>query len=286
MPNSGSAAADASGALPMCANPPKFLHHRGCPSSSWCPLVLPCDPAAQTALQLLAVPLITLRLTRRIRWKGLNLDSASAVPAHRREKQLYPLKMGVTFHTHSNPSANLLGFPSPQQAAPGALPLLTQIGDVLRGLCSPSPTLGCCPGPPAGFSPPCAASCLSQLDRTAHLGNFWELPEAQHFLPPGAAAADRMAASTHHPPGRSQSSGAQLQALGVHICTAPSCRAAPMERLSPHGCFVARVHGWLSGLGTAQLKGRSGSANDTCQMECILHMGTLLLASDLHDDSA
>lgn len=62
--------------------------------------------------------------------------------------------MGVTFHTHSNPSANLLGFPSPQQAAPGALPLLTQIGDVLRGLCSPSPALGCCPGPPAGFSPP------------------------------------------------------------------------------------------------------------------------------------
>lgn len=61
-------------------------------------------------------PLITLCLTRRIRRKGLNFESASAVPAHRREKQLYPFKTGVIFHTGSNPSANLLSLPSPLSA--------------------------------------------------------------------------------------------------------------------------------------------------------------------------
>lgn len=56
--------------------------------------------------------LITLCLTRRIRRKGLNFESASTVLAHRREKQLYPFKTGVVFHTSSNPGSNLCSLPS------------------------------------------------------------------------------------------------------------------------------------------------------------------------------
>lgn len=79
--------------------------------------------------------LITLCLTRRIRRKGLNFESASAELAHRREKQLYPFKTGVVFHTSSNPGSNLRSLPSPLPAphtgragrmlpapAPGSLP--------------------------------------------------------------------------------------------------------------------------------------------------------------------
>lgn len=121
-PSAGAAAAAASRAAcpprggSVCAKSPKFLRWPPCPSGSWCPVVLRRDPGAQTALQLLAVPLITLCLTRRIRRKGLNFESASAVPAHRREKQLYPFKTGVIFHTSSNPSANLLSLLSPLSA--------------------------------------------------------------------------------------------------------------------------------------------------------------------------
>ena len=99
----------------MYPRSPWFLCQPPGPSGSWCPVVLQRDPGAQTALRLLAVPLITLCLMRRIRRKGLNFESASPVPAHRREKQLHPFETGVIFHTSSNPSTNPLSAPSPRQ---------------------------------------------------------------------------------------------------------------------------------------------------------------------------
>lgn len=37
-----------------CTKPPEFLRCPPCAAGSWCPVVLRCDPGAQTALQLLA----------------------------------------------------------------------------------------------------------------------------------------------------------------------------------------------------------------------------------------
>lgn len=108
--------------------------------------------------------------------------------------------MGVTFHTGSNPRANLPSLPSaltaphtgraakmllapaskfslpypalePAGCAGGAGALRGQAGDSA----SPAPELGMLQGPFPWL-------ICSPQDQTAVLGNFWELPVAQHFL--------------------------------------------------------------------------------------------------------
>lgn len=277
-------------------NSPKFLHRLACPGGSWCPVVLVCDPGAQTALQLLAVPLITLCLTRRIRRKGLNFDSASAVPAHRREKQLYPFGTGVVFHTHSNPSANLLGLHSPQAAPRGragsrALPFPSLPSPAARwvpmevmelNFAAPAPALGCChsPGPFGGFSPP-----LSLLPIPAGQSSTFGISESCRRLSVSSClglqlltawprAADICWNCSTHP----GISGGGFKHSGSTRAQHPpqSPPKAPRRGIC---CVNAKA------AGIAWLEGRASFAQQTCQLEQA-RWHPCSWVKDLHDSPA